>query len=105
MKARRGFLVSCLGRVCLSRLRLASGDKRGRRAVVARGHLADYLKPLTQAAYITGWRTKSELLTRQWRHVDLTAGWLRLDPGQTKNGERPYVSANARTANAVRVPA
>jgi integrase len=55
------------------------------RAVVE--HLADYLKPLAQAAYITGWRTKSELLTRQWRHVDLSAGWLRLDPGQSKNGE------------------
>lgn len=55
------------------------------RAVVE--NLADYLKPLAQAAYITGWRTKSELLTRQWRHVDLSAGWLRLDPGQSKNGE------------------
>lgn len=55
------------------------------RAVVE--HLPDYLKPLAQAAYITGWRTKSELLTRHWRHVDLSAGWLRLDPGQTKNGE------------------
>jgi integrase len=50
-------------------------------------NLPDYLRPLAQAAYITGWRTKSELLTRQWRHVDLVAGWLRLDPGQTKNGE------------------
>jgi hypothetical protein len=27
------------------------------------------------------------LLTRQWKHVDLNAGWLRLDPGETKNGE------------------
>jgi integrase len=55
------------------------------RAVVT--HLPDYLKPVAQAAYVTGWRTKSELLTRQWRHVDLTSGWLRLDPGETKNGE------------------
>jgi integrase len=49
--------------------------------------LPDYLKSLMQAAYITGWRTASELLTRQWRHVDFEAGWLRLDPGETKNGE------------------
>jgi integrase len=49
--------------------------------------LADYLKPVAQTAYITGWRTKSELLTRQWRHVDLDAGWLRLDPGEGKTGE------------------
>jgi len=55
------------------------------RSVVA--HLPNYLKPVAQAAYITGWRTKSELLTRQWRHVDLTSGWLRLDPGETKNGD------------------
>jgi integrase len=55
------------------------------RAVVA--HLPNYLKPVAQAAYITGWRTRSELLTRQWRHVDLTAGWLRLDSGEGKTGE------------------
>ena len=29
----------------------------------------------------------SELLSRQWRHIDFTAGWLRLDPGETKNGQ------------------
>jgi len=55
------------------------------RAVV--NHLPDYLKPVASVAYITGWRTKSELLSRQWRHVDLNAGWLRLEPGETKNGE------------------
>ena len=36
------------------------------------------------AGYVTGWR-KSELLSREWRHVDLRAGWIRLDPGETKN--------------------
>ena len=50
-------------------------------------YLPHYLRPVAQAAYITGWRTQSELLTRQWRHVDLDAGWLRLDPGESKNGE------------------
>src|SRR5277367_3981034 len=50
-------------------------------------HLPEYLKPLAAIAYITGWRTTSELLTRQWRHVDLAKGWLRLDPGESKNGE------------------
>jgi integrase len=47
-------------------------------------HLPDYLKPVAEAAYITGWRTRSELLTRQWRHVDLDNGWLRLDPNEGK---------------------
>jgi integrase len=49
-------------------------------------HLPVHLKPVPRAAYITGWR-KQELLSRQWRHVDLKDGWLRLDPGETKNGE------------------
>ena len=52
------------------------------RAVVE--HLPAYLKPVAQVAYITGWRTKSELLTRQWKHVDFEAGWLRLEPGEGK---------------------
>jgi integrase len=50
-------------------------------------HLPEYLRPLVAIAYITGWRIKSELLTRQWRHVDFTKGWLRLEPGESKNGE------------------
>jgi integrase len=50
-------------------------------------NLPDYLRPLATVAYITGWRSKSELLTRQWRHVDFANGWLRLEPGESKNGE------------------
>lgn len=44
------------------------------------------LRPLVETAYITGWR-KSELLSRDWRHVDFDAGWIRLDPGESKSGE------------------
>ncbi|MCI0548909.1 MAG: site-specific integrase [Candidatus Rokubacteria bacterium] len=50
-------------------------------------HLPDDLRPPIHTAYLTGWRLQSELLTRQWRHVDFVNGWLRLDPGETKNGE------------------
>ena len=50
-----------------------------------------YLKPELQAvvtfAYITGWRVRSEILTLQWRQVDLKAGRVVLDPGTTKNDE------------------
>lgn len=49
--------------------------------------LPDYLKPLVQTAYITGWRVPSELCTRQRHHLDLDHGWLRLDPGESKNSE------------------
>ena len=53
------------------------------RAVFA--HLpADLVAPF-EVAYITGWRMKSEILTRQKGHLDLHAGWLRLEPGETKN--------------------
>lgn len=50
-------------------------------------HLPEYLKPVIETAYETGWRIDSEILTRQRHHVDLKAGWLRLDPGETKNNE------------------
>jgi hypothetical protein len=47
--------------------------------------LPDDLQPAITTAYITGWRIKSELFTRLRHHVDLGAGWLRLEPGETKN--------------------
>jgi integrase len=50
-------------------------------------HLPDYLKPVAEVAYITGWRTRSELLTRQWRHIDFVKGWLNLEPGEGKTRE------------------
>ena len=46
-------------------------------------HIPDDLKPMLETAYITGWRIHSEILTRQKHHVDLKAGWLRLEPGET----------------------
>jgi integrase len=49
-------------------------------------HLPEYLHPVFRVAYMTGWRVKSELLTRQWRHVDFRQGWLRIEPGEDKNG-------------------
>ena len=50
-------------------------------------HLPDDLRAVFEVAYDTGWRVKSEILTRQWPHVDFRSGWLRLEPGETKNGE------------------
>jgi len=50
-------------------------------------HLPDDLKAVFEVAYITGWRVKSEILTRRWAHVDFQGGWLRLEPGETKNSE------------------
>ena len=50
-------------------------------------HLPEDLRPIITFAYITGWRVKSEVLTREWRHVDFAAGEVRLEPGTTKNKE------------------
>jgi integrase len=44
------------------------------------------VRAVVAVAYLTGWRLASEVLTRQWRHVDFGAGFLRLEPGETKNG-------------------
>jgi hypothetical protein len=45
------------------------------------------LQPV-ETAYITGWRIHDEILTRQKYHADPKGrGWLRLDSGETKNGE------------------
>src|SRR5262249_21594301 len=44
--------------------------------------------PSFKPAYITGWRIHAEIFTRQKHHADLKGrGWLRLDPGETKNRE------------------
>lgn len=50
-------------------------------------HLPDDIKPVVEVAYLTGWRIDSEILTRQRHHLDLKAGWLRLDPNESKNRE------------------
>ena len=38
-------------------------------------------------AYITGWRVKSEVLPLEWRHIDMKAGEVLLEPSKTKNKE------------------
>jgi integrase len=49
--------------------------------------LPEHVKPVARFAYITGWRTLSEILPLEWRQVDFEAGAVTLDPGQTKNRE------------------
>ena len=52
-----------------------------------RAQLPAALQPVATFAYLTGWRVQSEILPLEWRHVDLKAGTVRLDPGTTKNQE------------------
>jgi integrase len=50
-------------------------------------HLSEAMRPVVTFAYVTGWRINSEVLTIQWRQVDLRVGEVRLDPVTTKNRE------------------
>lgn len=51
-----------------------------------RGRLPEELQTAMTVAFTFGWR-KQEVLGRQKQHLDLKEGTLRLDPGETKNGE------------------
>jgi len=48
--------------------------------------LPDYLKGVLMFGYLTGCR-KGEILTLRWDQVDLASGVVRLEVGETKNGE------------------
>jgi integrase len=41
-------------------------------------HLPEHLRPPLEVAYITGWRFDSEILTREWKHVDFgpVGAWI-----------------------------
>jgi integrase len=50
-----------------------------------RRHLTEDLAAAVTFAYVTGWRTYSEILKLKWRNVDLDNGRVMLDAGTTKN--------------------
>ena len=52
-----------------------------------RDHLPAAFRGVAAFAYETGWRTPSEILPLEWRHVDFKVGEVRLDPGTTKNDD------------------
>lgn len=52
-----------------------------------RACLKPHYRGIVSFAYITGWRTPSEILPLEWRQIDMRVGEVRLDPGTTKNGQ------------------
>jgi integrase len=50
-----------------------------------RARLSEDLKPVVTFAYVTGWRTYSEILPLKWRNVDFENRRVMLDAGTTKN--------------------
>jgi len=49
-------------------------------------YLRPEVQPVARFAYELGWRLR-EIITLEWRQVNLVDGSVRLDPGTTKNGE------------------
>jgi integrase len=45
------------------------------------------LADAVQFMFITGWRSRSEVLPLTWAQVDFEGGFVRLEPGTTKNNE------------------
>jgi integrase len=54
----------------------------------------DYLKPIVITALNTGMR-KGEILSLKWDNIDMNNGFILLDSGMTKNGERREIPINA----------
>lgn len=54
---------------------------------MVREELPEPLRPVVTFAYLTGWRTQSEILPLQWPQVDQRVKTIRLEPGTTKNTE------------------
>jgi len=76
---RTGFLERAqIDRICAA-LEATEAADDGRKT-------AGELENIVRFAYATGWRTASEVLPLEWRHVDLAGRSVRLDPGST-NGE------------------
>jgi integrase len=50
-----------------------------------RRHLPNHLVAVAGFMYLTGWRSKSEVLPLPWAQIDFTASTVRLEPGTTKN--------------------
>lgn len=77
---RRGFLERAqIDRICAV-LEATKGGGDGRKA-------AAELANVVRFAFVTGWRTASEVLPLEWRNVDWNARCVRLDAHTTKNGE------------------
>jgi integrase len=77
---RRGFLDrDQIDRICAALKATETADDGRRKA----GELAN----VVLFAFVTGWRTASEVLPLEWRHVDWAGRCVRLDAHTTKNDE------------------
>ena len=83
---RSGKLVRCppMPEITVENTRAGFFEAGDLEAVVR--ELPSELQGLVEAAYLMGWRVRSELQPLTWAQVDLSVGMVRLEPGTTKNG-------------------
>jgi integrase len=60
------------------------------------GHLPEHLKALAIFAYETGCRC-SEIISLRWKQLDWQSGFVRLNPGETKNDEGRVIPLSGMT--------
>src|SRR5262245_65292267 len=58
-----------------------------------------------QLMFITGWRSRSEVLPLTWAQVDFAGGFVRLEPGTTKNNDGRAFPLHPRAPRAAGTPA
>lgn len=59
-------------------------------------HLPAWWTAAYEVGYLTGWRFRSEVLSREWQHVDWQAGFLRLFTGEGKKRRARVYPINPR---------
>jgi len=67
-------------------------------------YLPPEIQPVALFGYETGWRLR-EIITLQWRQLDLAEGSARLDPGTTKNRQGRVVYLSPRLLEVLRAQA
>jgi len=98
LAVRAGILSGAPDIQCLAEHNARKGflEREALASIVA--HLPEWYADVVAVLADTGWRV-SEVLSRQWRHV--SGGTLRLDPGETKNGEGREFPLTAKIRSAI----
>ena len=53
-------------------------------------HLPVEVGAVATFVYLTGWRSRSEILPLRWKQIDFVAGTVRLEPGTTNDEGRVF---------------
>lgn len=79
-----GKLIACPFIPLLNEHNVRTGFFEPQQSARVQRHLPPHMRGIAAFAFVTGWRTPSEILPLEWRQVDLKQGEVRLDAGATK---------------------